>query len=191
MNIRTTFILTLPLVLAVAACVKPHTYVSPDYRKHSSSSLSIPAQPHSVRLETAFLLNGKPAEAANRRFAAEAADVLNGSSVVRTSDNAPAVIKLTAATDSQRGKAAAKGLATGLTFGLAGNRFDDNYRFECSYNDGTTAHSETYNHAVTTVIGNKQAPQGTPVKTKTAFADVTAQIVTNCLVDLQQKGFLR
>lgn len=189
MNIRTTLILTLPLIFA--ACVKPHTYISPDYRKHSSSSLSIPARPHNVRLETEFLHNGKPAEAANRRFAAEAADILNGSSVVRTADNAPAVIKLTAATDSQRGKAAAKGLATGLTFGLAGNRFDDNYRFECSYNDGNTAHSKTYNHAVTTVIGNKQAPQGTPVKAKTAFADVTAQIVTNCLVDLQQKGFLR
>lgn len=93
---------------------------------------------------------------------------------------------------SDLGKAAAKGLGTGLTFVLAGSTVTDYYEMEAtlSLND-KVINKINYKHALYSTVGLKKAPEGLePMTPSAAFGKVFKQLILNFLQDIQNSGEL-
>ncbi len=89
------------------------------------------------------------------------------------------------------GSAAAKGVGTGLTLGLAGSLVTDNYNCAASYTSQGKTTETTVHNALLSTIGNHSAPPGmTPVMTHDAINQIVDQLVWHALVQLdQQRAF--
>ncbi|WP_416191163.1 hypothetical protein [Neisseria sp. CCUG12390] len=189
------FKVLLPVTLAfsMSACVSIHAYTSPSHQKHPKSELKIPAQPFALRVEADFSRNGTPLPNVNPLLLANIEQSLKNSRVAVPMAQAEHTFKVSANNIANPRGAVGQGLATGLTLGMAGSTTQDGYEFVCRYADrNKILSSETYPHAIIATIGNTAPPSGLTVQSnlQTAFTQVTDDIVTNCLVDLQKKGYL-
>lgn len=178
------------LSLLAAACVKPRTHIAAETPDIRPAALAAPV---ALKVETAFLRGGKPSpKDAAALDAAVRAALAEGKTAV-ADDNAAAVLHLSAQSGGGSARSAAKGLASGLTFGLIGSRFDDGYRFKCDYRapDGRSYASERP-YRVTTLIGNVRAADGDgrSVPARAAFRSIVRDAVNACLAGLQQAGRL-
>ena len=87
---------------------------------------------------------------------------------------------------------AAKGFATGLTFGLAGNMVTDGYVCTATYTaPGAAAQKKEVNHALHTTLGNAEGPPGlTARKPDEAFPIIVRQMTLNALQAIRKDGGL-
>lgn len=88
--------------------------------------------------------------------------------------------------------AAAKGFATGLTFGLAGNMVTDGYVCTATYTaPGAAPKKKEVNHALHTTIGNAEGPKGlTAMKPDEAYPVIIRQLTLNALQAIRKDAGL-
>lgn len=91
---------------------------------------------------------------------------------------------------ADKGDATAKGIGTGLTFGLAGNMVTDGYVFTVVLErQGQDPIRKEYKHAIHTTIGNHDGPPGLqPMTTGEAVDRVIEQVAGHIVADLQQQN---
>ena len=191
MAIKLKFLSILPLSMILSACV--HSYTSPEYQKYRASDLKIPTQPFAARIEAEFFRNGQPLPAVIPQVKRNVVQTLRRTHVIEPSDNAEHTFKISANNVADLGDAVRKGFGTGLTFGLAGNTVQDNYEVSCSYLDrNKVLHTENYQHAIASTVGNASPPAGMLAhpNLNAAFSSVMDDVVINCLGYLQKTGYL-
>ena len=174
MAIKLKFLSILPLSMILSACV--HSYTSPEYQKYRASDLKIPTLPAVIP-----------------QVKRNVVQTLRRTHVIEPSDNAEHTFKISANNVADLGDAVRKGFGTGLTFGLAGNTVQDNYEVSCSYLDrNKVLHTENYQHAIASTVGNASPPAGMLAhpNLNAAFSSVMDDVVINCLGDLQKTGYL-
>lgn len=185
--------LSLILVLSMGLSACTHSYTSPDFQKYRVSDLKVPSQSFAARMEVEFFRNGQPLPAVIPQVKREVTQTLRRTRVIELSDNAEHTFKISANNVADLGDAVRKGFGTGLTFGLAGNTVQDHYEVSCSYLDrNKVLHTENYQHAIVTTVGNASPPTGMLVhpNLNAAFSSVMDDVVINCLGDLQKNGYL-
>jgi hypothetical protein len=107
---------------------------------------------------------------------------------IPTTDPDAAEFKIVINNLADKGDAFAKGVGTGLTFGLAGSMVTDHYEMEVVLTQGgKSIRKSGYRHALHSTVGNKDGPPGlTPMTPSSAFAKIVEELLLNALKDLEQ-----
>lgn len=182
------------VVVSLAACVSPKTYVDPSFSQASYNDILPVAKKYETKIQVEFQRNSKPFEKANQEVLGHVERTLRATGVIKPSpEQAQISVKVVVNNIVDLGKAAAKGAGTGLTFGAAGSVVSDYYEITIELTDkyGTKI-SETYQHALHTTIGNKKAPFDNVQATTPAdgFGKVMEQTLLNFIKDMQAQGML-
>lgn len=191
-----SFVLAAALTASLSGCMTLNSYIDPALPTVRAEELraSRPAQPVHMLFE--FRTKG----AANAR-ATELAKPIVLETVRSTalfSDVAEAPVAggrtLTIVIDNVpiTQDAAARGFATGLTFGLAGNMVTDGYVCTATYTaPGAAPKKKEVNHALHTTIGNAEGPKGlTAMKPDEAFPVIVRQLTLNALQAIRKDAGL-
>jgi hypothetical protein len=179
--------------LLLSACVTPHAYVDPQYRKATYDQIERLAQPVPVKVQIEFQRNGIPLPAVEPELRGHVERTLRASGVFVPASDASASISVTANNIADLAAARAKGFGTGLTFGAAGSTVDDNYEFSCSFvRPSQTAEVFSYQHAIHTTIGNADGPPGlSPTTLADAVGRVVEDVILNFVHDLQERRLVQ
>jgi hypothetical protein len=180
-------------VSLLSACVTPHSYVDPQYRKASYEQIHRPTEAIPVTLQIQFQRNGKPLPAVDSELRGHVERALRASAVFVPTAGAASSVTVTANNIADLAAARAKGFGTGLTFGAAGSHVDDNYEFSCSFTDPSRSpQTLVYQHAIHSTIGNAEGPSGLSATTPAdAFGRVVEDVMINFVWELQTKGMLQ
>lgn len=191
-SVRLAFVLMLGM--SAAGCLTTKSYVDPTLAPISISQLPKVQTPQPVTVLFEFKTKGNSnARATNalsgRVVAAVAQSGMFGQlSTTVTGPNA-ALLKITIDNLADSGSAAAKGVGTGLTLGLAGSLVTDNYVCTAAYTARGETFQTTVHHALLSTIGNHSAPQGlTPMATQEAINQIVDQLVWHALAQLEQEN---
>lgn len=105
---------------------------------------------------------------------------------VPTADSGAPQLKVIVNNIADLGSASAKGVGTGLTFGLAGSVVSDYYEMQVVLTRGQkTISKDGYKHALHSTIGNASGPAGLDPTTPAAgFGKIVEQMLLNALKDL-------
>lgn len=184
-------ITALASILLLTGCIVPKVYVDPQFRAPSSSEM-VAANPKPVKLVVTGLTNQKPNKAATKVWTKEVTVALEKSKAFTLTEAADAaVLEIEINNVGDVKDAMAKGFVTGMTFGLSGSVVTDRYVMTATYKEnGATAFSGEYKHALHTVIGVEDAPiQGvTPTSLREAPGRVAEDMILNFVRDFQSKG---
>jgi hypothetical protein len=178
----------------LSGCLSTRFYVDPTLPVIGSADLEAPANPQSANVLFEFRTKGNAnARATNetRQFALEAvrgsglfSDVIDGAT-----QPADGQLKIVIDNIPVTENAAAKGVGTGLTLGLAGSMVTDGYVCTASYTAGGVTTETTVEHALHTTIGNKGGPEGlVAVPMPQAVETLVSQMVLNALKRLGDDG---
>lgn len=181
------------VALALGGCVSSKSYVDPKYKEVSYSDVSRVQDLYGVRINVDFQRNGKSLPAANGELRSSVERVLRASGVViPTTGPTDLGIKVTCNNVADMGGAAAKGLGTGLTLGLAGTAVTDFYQVTIEFRQGGELISKRYDHAIHTTIGNKAPPvQGVmATSAPNAFSGVVEDVILQFLKEMQEANVL-
>lgn len=186
--------LTLLFATALTGCISPKTYVDPAYSKATYNDIKAVSDPYASNLVIEFQRNGEHFQRADKELRKHVERVLQQSGVITLGpDTSPYSLKVVVNNIADMGDAAAKGFATGLTFGAAGTLVTDYYEatFEFTDKDGK-AHTGSYKHALHTTIGNQDAPfeNVQSVTPAGAFGIALEQMLLNFLKEMQDQGVL-
>jgi hypothetical protein len=185
-------LLTIGFVLS--GCLGVKSYVDPALPPLAIPQLPKVAAPRPVTVLFEFRTQGSANTAgtsglSGRVIAAVAQSGIFTRISSTVGDGEGAILKVSINDAGDTGSAAAKGVATGLTFGLAGSVVTDNYECTAAYTlDGKTTET-TVHHAIHTTIGNHSAPAGMkPLVPQDAINEVVDQLVWHALSQLNDQG---
>lgn len=186
---RTTFLLAM---LSLGGCATP--YVDNGLKDVAKSEYTPPAAPQPVQLLFTFETKGNPNARATDFLKKDVTGVVTDSGLFSSVSPNPVAggallsVTLNNVPVTSENAAFAKGFATGLTLGLAGNVVTDGYVCTVEYlpPQGSTKIVKIRDHAIHTTVG---AASGPPHSTKApslkvAVQTVTRQVVANTLKDL-------
>ena len=181
------------VVVSVSGCVSVKAYVDPQYHKASYETVQRLATPLPVKVDVQFQRNGEAFPSADNELRGHVERTLRATGVFAPSPTVTTpVISVTANNFGDTGAAAAKGVGTGLTLGLAGSMVDDNYEFSCAFNDGANVQKLTYKHIIHSTVGLHEPPAGlTPTTLADAFGKVVEDVILNFVKDLEDKGVIK
>ena len=178
-------------------CITVKSYVDPTLPVIANAQLPKVSQP----LPTTVLFEFRTKGNANARATSElsgrvVADVAQSGMFGQVSstvtDPNAALLKITIDNVADTGNAVAKGVGTGLTFGLAGSLVRDNYMCTATYSLNGKSFQTTVNHALLSTIGNHSAPAGmTAMMPRDAVNQIVDQLVLHALVQLDQQAAFR
>ena len=193
MKLLKSTILLMALVVALSGCIAPKTIVDPTYGHTKYEDISKPSAPEKLFVSAEFQRNGEHYPKADASLKDIVVRVLRASGVVSpANDNVSGDINVVVNNFGDRGSAAAKGFATGLTFGLVGSTITDYYEMKVVIHmNGKVVTKEGIKHALHTRIGMGSTPEGVEVlPVQTAFERAVEQMLLNAIRDLQQSGEL-
>ncbi|MDH5429582.1 MAG: hypothetical protein OEZ05_13840 [Nitrospirota bacterium] len=174
-------------------CVSTKSYVDPSFGKTAYEDLKRPAKPFKWRVVVEFQRHGNHLPQADSELRGHVERVLRASGVgVPTQDKEAPELLVVVNNFGDTGSAAAKGVGTGLTFGLVGNTVTDMYEMTFLLSGkGQTTHQKKYSHALRTAIGNESLPSGVePMTPSAAFGVVVEQMLLKALKEFEESGVL-
>ncbi len=187
--------LLLAATLLAVGCISPKSYVDPVLPKVEASTIKRD-DPKVVVLEVQFFRKGERLPKADAQVRDQVRLQLLASGALKEVLLSPDPTKLLLKVDldnvGDTGAAVAKGIGTGLTFGLVGSMVTDGYVFTATMNRvGLPPIQKVYKHAIHTTVGNKSGPEGLePLSLTVAFNRVVEGLVLNLIKDLQAEGAL-
>lgn len=183
------------ILLLGLGCLSPKSYVDPVLPKVGAASINR-TDPKVIILEAQFLRAGKRLPKADAEVREKVRTQLLASGAVKevlaSPDPSKLLLKIDMDNVGDTGSAVAKGIGTGLTFGLAGSMVTDGYVFTATIQRPNSPEiRKTYKHAIHTTIGNHKGPDGLePMSLGLAFDKVVEGLVFNLVKDLQAEGLL-
>jgi hypothetical protein len=185
---------TLVLVcLALTGCISPKSFMDPSVAKVSYEQIEKPSEPMRLILIVEFQRNGVHVPKADPTLKDNTERILRGTGVIVPVENQEiGEIKVTVNNTGDLGSAAAKGLGTGLTFGLVGSTVMDAYEMTVtiSTREKTTTKREI-KHAMYTAIGNTTLPpEIETVPINVGFERVLEQMLLRAILEMQKDGDL-
>jgi hypothetical protein len=191
-----TSLLLFLVALVAAGCMSPRAYLDPQYRRAQLTDITSTDNPKPVILDVAFQVNGKDKPSVDAFVRGKVLKVLRSTKVFAECTTGPQAsishLKILVNNLGDIGAAAGKGVALGLTGGLAGAEVADNYEMTVVYTqtDGNSI-TKTYKHAMHTVFGAHSAPAGMEqVPRELAFGQIMEDMLLNFLSDLQKEAKL-
>jgi len=182
------------VVISLSGCISPKTYVDPSFSYASYSDIQPVEEKYETQILVEFQRNGEPFERANREVRGHVERTLRATGVITPSlEKSGISVKVVVNNVADMGKAAAKGIGTGLTFGAAGSLVTDYYEITIELTDSKGDKvAESYKHALHTTIGNKDAPFENVEATTPSdgFGTVLEQTLLNFIKDMQAQGLL-
>lgn len=182
------------VVLAACAgftgCMTVKSYVDPTLPVISKTELPKVQQPQPVTVLFEFKTKGNNnARATNELSGRVVEDVTQsgmfGQLSTTVTDPNGALLRITIDNVADQKDAVAKGVGTGLTFGLAGSLVTDNYICTATYTMQGKSYETSVHHALLSTIGNHSPPQGlTPLTPKEAVNQIVDQLVWHALTQL-------
>jgi hypothetical protein len=163
--------------------------VDPGLKDVPPEQMKTVANPKPVQLLFEFQTKGASNSRATEHLKNQVKDLTVNSKLFSQVSDAPvangAILNIVINNVPLTDNAAAKGFATGLTFGLAGNTVTDGYICTVDYlpGDGSPKISKTVRHAIHTTIGAKEAPVNVEKapSLEAAVTTMVRQIVSNAL----------
>lgn len=143
------------LAVSLSGCISVKSYVDPKFADISYTDVVIP-QDTKINLTTEFYRDGKANKGGAKELAKIANKVFEKAGITQAEDGTK--LKVSANNIADMGDAVGKGVATGLTLGLAGSTVTDGYEFTFELQDGQGTTTKTYSHALHSTIGNADAP---------------------------------
>lgn len=168
------------------------SYVDPGYAKTTYSDIKPLAEKYRIALHVQHLKNGESVAQNLQQTRSLVESTLWTTGIFDLQHDA-ASAALTVVIDNVSEKsAAAKGFTAAASFGAIGSRVTDYYSFAIEYASpaGARWHSD-YQHALHTVVGNKQVPADVePTTPALGFVAIVEQVLLNAIVDMQSQGVL-
>ncbi len=177
---------------AVTGCMTVKSYVDPTLPGIGNSQLPKVQQPLPTTVLFEFRTKGNANVRATSSLSGQVVSAVAQSGMfgqVSTTVTDPngALLKVTIDNVADTGGAVAKGVGTGLTFGLAGSLVADNYVCTATYSFKGKSFETTVHHVLLSTVGNHSAPQGlTPMQPRDAMNQIVDQLVLHALVQLDQ-----
>lgn len=180
---------------ALAGCIAPHAYVSNMTKEVPASQFHKPDPVHPVQVLFEFQTKGTANVRATEAFKKNVMDQVAASGLFDKVSEEPAaggaLLSIKVNNVPLTDDAAAKGFATGLTFGLKGSTVTDGYEATATYVSATGAPVITTSakHAIHTTIGNSDAPaNATPADSLQGAATMMLhQVVSQLLNELSHQ----
>jgi hypothetical protein len=178
------------VTLAVSGCAT--TYVDNGLKDVADSEYVHPQAPKPVQLIFSFETKGVANARATDYLKNDVTAIVNNSHLFSTVSADPvaggSILSVTINNVPVTDNAFAKGFATGLTFGLAGNVVTDGYVCTIDYLGASSSSkiTKSRSHAIHTTVGAKGAPPNATkaASQKDAVETMTRQVVGNTLKDL-------
>ena len=192
---RGHYALLLAIALMGVGCISPKSYVDPVLTKVEATTIKRD-DPKVIVLEVQFFRMGERLPKADAQMRDQVRLQLLATGAVKEVQLSPDPSKLLLKVDMDNvgdtGSAVAKGIGTGLTFGLVGSMVTDGYVFTATLQRaGLPAIQKVYKHAIHSTVGNKSGPEGLePLSPTVAFNRVMEGLVLNLIKDLQAEGAL-
>ncbi len=112
----------------MTGCISSKSYVDPSFGKATYDDIQKVETQHAMLVDIEFQRNGEAFPDANAEVRSHVERTLRASGVITPDlDSTPKRIKVTVNNVADLGEAAAKGFATGLTFGAVGTPVTDYY----------------------------------------------------------------
>jgi hypothetical protein len=182
--------LTILFIFTVFGCAKTKSYVNTGNRA-TYEDIMRRTDPYKVKIIAEFQRNGEHLPKVDAEVQGHVERVVRGSGfIIPASEDTAGELKVIINNVADVGKAAAKGLGTGMTFGLAGSAVIDHYEMEANLSlDGKAFAKNDYKHEIYTTVGVRKAPEGLEQMTlSAAFAKVVEQLLLDFLRDVQNSG---
>jgi len=193
---KTQFKLLFVLILVFSSlfgCAMTKSFVDPGYGRATYDDIIRRSEPYRVKIIVEFQRNGKHFPQVDSELMGHVERVVRGTGfIIPTTQGTSGELKVIVNNIADLGKAAAKGVGTGLTLGLVGSTITDYYEMEStlSLNDKVIKRTN-YKHALHSTVGLKKAPEGLePMTPSAAFGKVVEQLILNFLNDIQKSGEL-
>jgi hypothetical protein len=193
MKILKSTILFFALSVMLSGCMTPRTILDPTYGNTKYDDISRPSAPKRLFVSAEFQRNGQHYPKVDATLKDIVERVLRASGVVSpANDSVSGDINVVVNNFGDQGNAAAKGFATGLTFGLVGNTITDYYEMRVViHTNGKVITKDGIKHALHTKIGMGSTPAGLEVlPIQTAFERAVEQMLLNAIREFQQSGEL-
>ena len=188
-----SYVLAAVTAILLTACVSPKSFVDPTQPKLTYENIRRPLAPLKLSVVTEFQRNGERLPAADSTLRDSTERVLRASGVIVPTAEAPeGQVKIVVNNVADRGAAAAKGIGTGLTFGLVGSTVMDAYELTMQVNvKGKSYSSSVIRHSLFTAIGNTSTPPGVEtMPVGVAFQKVLEQMLLRALKEAQEGSAL-
>ena len=193
---KTQFKLVFVLILvffSLFGCATTKSFVDPGYGRATYDDIIRRSEPYRVKIIVEFQRNGKHFPQVDSELMGHVERVVRGTGfIIPATQGTSGELKVIVNNIADLGKAAAKGVGTGLTLGLVGSTVTDYYEMEStlSLNDKVIKRTN-YKHALHSTVGLKKAPEGLePMTPSAAFGKVVEQLILNFLNDIQKSGEL-
>ena len=183
------FVVLIVIFFGLFGCATTKSYVDPGFSRASYDDITRRSEPYRIKITVEFQRNGKHLPQADSELMGHVERVVRGTGfAIPATQDTSGELKVVVNNVADMGKAAAKGLGTGLTFGLAGSTVTDYYEMEASLSLNDKVIKKTgYKHALHTTVGQKKAPQGLePMTPSAAFGKIVEQLILNFINDIQK-----
>ena len=178
----------------LSGCVTAKSYVDPSFSKAGYGDLYPVGRKYDANVTVEFQRNGELLEKVNSEVENHVLRSLRSTGVINPVTGGSGMsLHVVVNNIADMGNAAAKGIGTGLTLGLAGSVVTDHYEISIEFSDGRGGVIRNdYRHALHTTVGNKKAPiSGVAATTPAdAFGTVVEQTIVNFVKDMQDIGLL-
>ncbi|MBX9402661.1 hypothetical protein K4L06_15230 [Lysobacter sp. BMK333-48F3] len=185
----------LVLSISLTGCMTAKFYVDPALPTVAREDLTPAASPQPVQLLSEFRTQGNANPRASTELRLRAMAAANASGLFSQVGYTPAAggAQLRVIVDNVplTKNLVARGVASGMTLGLAGTLVTDGYNATVSYTANGKTTEAKITHAVHTTVGNKAGPAGAkPMSVQAASQQMMDQIVWNGLKQLsEQRAF--
>jgi len=179
--------------LTLSGCISARSMVDPGFQKVTYDDVKRRSEPLRLKLAVEFQRNGEHFPKVDSTIQDQAERVLRASGVITpTADGPDGDIRVVVNNIADKGTAIAKGIGTGLTFGLAASVVTDSYEMDVMVNSkGKTAEKRGIRHAIHTTVGNALLPEAAEaMPPSTAFGRVFEQMLLYALREMQNNGEL-
>ena len=191
-SLRSVF-LPFVLVASLSGCMSMNSYIDPALPTVRAEDLRA-SNPQPVHVLVEFRTKGAPNARATDLAKPIVLDTVRSTALFSNVAEGPVpggrLLTIVIDNIEVTKDAAAKGITTGLTFGLAGNMVTDGYVCKATYTaPGARPRSAEVNHALHTTIGNAEGPAGLkPMPPSEAFGVIVRQITLNALQAIRRDG---
>jgi hypothetical protein len=187
-------LIALPLACTLlSGCISAKSFVDPAFPKVAYSDVRSRPVPLKLRLLVEFQRNGVPLPKADANLRDNADRILRATGVIApVLDDGEGQIKVVVNNIGDTGNAVAKGVGTGLTFGLVGNTVSDAYEMTVTITaKGRTITRTGVRHALYTAVGNASIPPNLETAPPVViYQRVLEQMLLRTLQDMQHSGEL-
>ncbi|HEY2344947.1 MAG TPA: hypothetical protein VGH80_03580 [Xanthomonadaceae bacterium] len=177
--------------LALSGCITAKFYVPNDLPTLTRADLPPPAQPKPVQVLFEFRNKGNANATATTKVRPAIMAVATNSGLFSNVSQTPVgggMLTVTIDNVPLSNDAASKGMATGLTLGLAGSMVADGYTCTATYTSNGKVTTAEVKHSIYTTIGNHDGPPGlAPMEADGAVNLAMSQIMWHLLKQLSDK----